>query len=68
MTTRPSLFADEVLPTVSQTTVRFDSDGDGTRVVLTEQALSRHDQERPRWREQGVGDWLDALGRQAAQR
>jgi hypothetical protein len=26
------------------------------------------DQEQPEWREQGTGDWLDALGREVAQR
>ncbi|SDU52417.1 SRPBCC family protein [Jiangella alkaliphila] len=54
--------------TVSLTTVRFVRDGDGTRLVLTEQGTFLDDQEQPEWREQGTGDWLDALGRQVAQR
>lgn len=62
------LFTDEVLSTVSLTTVRFARDGDGTRLVLTEQGTFLDDQEQPDWREQGTGDWLDALGRQVAQR
>jgi uncharacterized protein YndB with AHSA1/START domain len=63
-----ALFTDEVLSTVSLTTVRFARDGDGTRLVLTEQGTFLDDQEQPEWREQGTGDWLDALGRQVAQR
>lgn len=61
-----ALFADGVLATVSLTTVQFARDGDGTRLVLTEQGTYLDDQERPEWREQGTGDWLDALGRQVA--
>ena len=53
---------------MSLTTVRFARDGDGTRLVLTEQGTFLDDQEQPEWREQGTGDWLDALGRQVAQR
>ena len=63
-----ALFTGEILSTVSLTTVRFDEDGDGTRLVLTEQGTFLDDQEQPKWREQGTGDWLDALGRQVAQR
>lgn len=63
-----ALFTDQILSTVSLTTVRFDQDGDGTRLVLTEQGTFLGDQEQPEWREQGTGDWLDALGRQVAQR
>ena len=63
-----ALYTDEVLSTVSLTTVRFVRDGDGTRLVLTEQGTFLDDQEQPEWREQGTGDWLDALGRQVAGR
>ncbi|MER7643622.1 SRPBCC domain-containing protein [Streptomyces sp. NPDC126522] len=63
-----ALFADEVLSTVSLTTVRFTHDGDGTRLLLTEQGTFLDDREQPEWREQGTGDWLDALGRQVARR
>ncbi|SEF17732.1 SRPBCC domain-containing protein [Jiangella alba] len=62
------LFADGVLSTVSTTTVQFGGDGDGTRLLLTEQGTFLDDQEQPEWREQGTGDWLDALGRQVAPR
>ncbi|MGW3353097.1 SRPBCC domain-containing protein [Nonomuraea rubra] len=63
-----ALFTGEVLSTVSLTTVRFVRDGDGTRLVLTEQGTFLDGQEQPEWREQGTGDWLDALGRQVARR
>jgi uncharacterized protein YndB with AHSA1/START domain len=61
-----ALFTDGVLSTVSLTTVRFSPDGDGTRLVLTEQGTFLDDREQPDWRERGTGDWLDALGRFAA--
>jgi uncharacterized protein YndB with AHSA1/START domain len=63
-----ALFTNDVLSTVSLTTVRFVRDGDGTRLVLTEQGTFLDDREQPEWREQGTGDWLDALGRQVAGR
>jgi uncharacterized protein YndB with AHSA1/START domain len=62
-----ALFADEVLSTVSLTTVQFIPEGDGTRLVLAEQGTFLDDQEQPEWREQGTGDWLDALGREVTQ-
>jgi uncharacterized protein YndB with AHSA1/START domain len=63
-----ALFTDGVLATMSLTTVQFANDGDGTRLVLTEQGTFLDDREQPGWREQGTGDWLDALGRQVARR
>jgi uncharacterized protein YndB with AHSA1/START domain len=63
-----ALFSNQVLSTVSLTTVQFDRDSDGTRLLLTEQDTFLDDQEQPEWREQGTGDWLDALGRQVVQR
>lgn len=63
-----ALFANEVLSTVSLTTVLFTGEGDGTRLVLTEQGTFLDDQEQPDWRRQGTGDWLDALGRHVAPR
>ena len=63
-----ALFANEVLSTVSLTTVLFTCEGGGTRLVLTEQGTFLDDQEQPDWREQGTGAWLDALGRQVAPR
>jgi uncharacterized protein YndB with AHSA1/START domain len=48
--------------TVSLTTVELHPTGDGTRLVLTEQGAFLDGLEQPAWREQGTGDWLDALG------
>lgn len=59
-----TLFADEILSTVSLTTVLFTCDGDGTRLTLIEQGTFLDDHEQPGWRQQGTGDWLDALGHQ----
>jgi uncharacterized protein YndB with AHSA1/START domain len=53
-----------VLATVSVTTVEFVPEGTGTRLMLTEQDTFLDDQEQPEWRQQGTGDWLDALGRE----
>ncbi|WP_329047303.1 SRPBCC family protein [Amycolatopsis sp. NBC_01488] len=50
------------LATVSITTVELLPEGDGTRLVLTEQDTFLDDAEKPEWREQGTGDWLDKLG------
>lgn len=57
-----ALFGDEVLSTVSLTTVLFAPEGAGTRLTLIEQGTFLDDQEQPEWREQGTGHWLDALG------
>ncbi|MFK0132376.1 SRPBCC domain-containing protein [Streptomyces rubiginosohelvolus] len=63
-----ALFTGEVLSTVSLTTVRFSPDGGGTLLVLTEQGTFLDDQEQPQWREQGTGEWLDALGQEVDER
>lgn len=63
-----TLFGDEALSTVSLTTVRFAPKGNGTRLILAEQDTFLDDQEQPDWRQQGTGDWLDALGHQVDQR
>jgi uncharacterized protein YndB with AHSA1/START domain len=47
---------------VSLTTVELHAAGGSTRLVLTEQGAFLDDLEQPAWREQGTGDWLDALG------
>ncbi|WP_410636330.1 SRPBCC domain-containing protein [Amycolatopsis sp. cmx-4-83] len=57
-----TLSGDEVLATVSITTVELEADGGGTRLVLTEQGTFLDGAEEPQWREQGTGDWLDRLG------
>jgi uncharacterized protein YndB with AHSA1/START domain len=56
------LSQDDRPATVSLTTVEFHDVGDGTRLVLTEQGTFLDGLEQPAWREQGTGDWLDALG------
>ena len=48
--------------TVSLTTVEISPAGHGARLVLTEQGTYLDGLEEPRWREQGTGDHLDALG------
>jgi uncharacterized protein YndB with AHSA1/START domain len=56
------LIQDDRPATVSLTTVELHPTGDGTRLVLTEQGAFLDGLEQPAWREQGTGDWLDALG------
>jgi uncharacterized protein YndB with AHSA1/START domain len=53
--------ADTVV-TVSLTTVELTPEGDSTRLVLTEHGAFLDGHEQPDWREQGTGQWLDALG------
>jgi uncharacterized protein YndB with AHSA1/START domain len=48
--------------TVSLTTVEFVPEGEGTRLTLVEAGAYLDGREQPAWREQGTGDWLDALG------
>ncbi|MFJ7214279.1 SRPBCC domain-containing protein [Amycolatopsis sp. NPDC098790] len=57
-----TLSGDKALATVSLTTVELTADGEGTRLVLTEQGTFLDGAEEPAWREQGTGDWLDRLG------
>lgn len=51
------------LSTVSQTTVEFIANGDGTRLVLVEQGVYLDDMEQPEWREQGTNSQLDTLAK-----
>jgi uncharacterized protein YndB with AHSA1/START domain len=46
--------------TVEFTTVESGPHGDGTRLVLTEQATFLDGREDPSWRETGTGNWLGA--------
>jgi uncharacterized protein YndB with AHSA1/START domain len=58
-----TLSADEILATVSLTTVELSPTGEGeTRLVLTEQGAFLDGHEQPEWRERGTRDWLGALG------
>jgi len=57
------LSEDSTVATVSLATVEFASDDHGTRLVLVEAGAYLDGREQPAWREQGTGDWLDALER-----
>lgn len=57
-----TLSADDVLSTVSVTTVLIEAEAEGTRLTLIEQATFLDGHEEPSWREQGTGCWLDDLG------
>jgi len=59
-----TLFTDGEPATVSLTTVRFEPDGDGTLLTLTEQGTFLDGKEQPDWREKGTSDQLDALARE----
>lgn len=56
-----TLSVGENVVTVSLTTVELTPDGDTTRLVLTEHGAFLDGHEQPAWREQGTGEWLDAL-------
>ncbi|WP_103339366.1 SRPBCC family protein [Amycolatopsis sp. CA-126428] len=59
-----TLTGDGSLATVSTTTVELFQEGDGTRLVLTEQDTFLDGAEQPEWREQGTSDWLAKLGKE----
>ena len=61
------LSEDDTVATLSLTTVEFLADGDRTRLVLVEAGAYLDGHEQPAWREEGTGDWLDALGRHLRQ-
>ncbi|GLY36984.1 activator of HSP90 ATPase [Amycolatopsis sp. NBRC 101858] len=50
------------LATLSTTTIELADEGAGTRLTLTEQGTFLDGAEKPEWREQGTGEWLDRLG------
>jgi uncharacterized protein YndB with AHSA1/START domain len=56
-----TMVAGDRVMTLSLTTVQFEPNGNGTRLLLTEQGTYLDGHEDPSWREQGTGDWLDAL-------
>lgn len=47
---------------VSVVTIEIEPDGDGTRLVFTEQGAYLDGWDRPEYREQGTAELLDALG------
>jgi uncharacterized protein YndB with AHSA1/START domain len=57
-----TLSVGENVVTISLTTVELTADGDTTRLLLTEHGAFLDGHEQPAWRQQGTGDWLDALG------
>ncbi|MEV0776556.1 SRPBCC family protein [Streptomyces sp. NPDC050433] len=57
-----TLHGGKTLATASLTTVEFEPDGEGTRLILTEQGSFLDGHEKPEWREHGTGEWLGALG------
>ncbi|WP_409492666.1 SRPBCC domain-containing protein [Amycolatopsis sp. cmx-11-12] len=62
-----TLSANDVLATVSVTTILFEAEAGGTRLTLIEQGTFLDGHEEPSWREQGTGDWLDKLGKTLSQ-
>jgi uncharacterized protein YndB with AHSA1/START domain len=56
-----TLSVGENVVTVSLTTVELTANGDTTRLVLTEHGAFLDGYEQPAWRQQGTGQWLDAL-------
>lgn len=56
------MYAEEMLTSVSVTTVEFQPAGAGTRVVLTDQTAFLDGHDKPGAREPGFGNLLDALG------
>ncbi|WP_285724873.1 SRPBCC family protein [Psychromicrobium xiongbiense] len=59
--TTSTLHTEDRLSTVSVTSVEFQAEGSGTRVVLTEHGIYLPGQEQPLWREQGTAQQLDTL-------
>jgi uncharacterized protein YndB with AHSA1/START domain len=53
----------DALTTTSLTSVEFQPDGEGTRLVLTEHGAYLDGHELPEWREGGTGEQLDKLGK-----
>lgn len=56
------LSEDDVVATVSLTTVELVPTAGGTRLVLTETGAYLDGREQPAWREEGTASWLDRLG------
>jgi uncharacterized protein YndB with AHSA1/START domain len=56
-----TLSVGENVVTVSLTTVELTADGHTTRLLLTEHGAFLDGHEQSAWREQGTGQWLDAL-------
>jgi uncharacterized protein YndB with AHSA1/START domain len=57
-----TLHVGNALSTVSLTTIEFTTEGDTTKVIVTDQGTFLNDLEKPEWRKQGTESQLDALG------
>jgi hypothetical protein len=57
------LSEDDVVATVSLTTVEFVPEAGGTALVLVEAGAYLDGRELPLWREEGTAQWLDGLAR-----
>jgi uncharacterized protein YndB with AHSA1/START domain len=55
------MYRDETRISVSLATVEFKPDGDGTRLIFTEQGAFLDGEDKPEYREEGTGSLLDAL-------
>jgi uncharacterized protein YndB with AHSA1/START domain len=64
--TTSTLHTEDVLSTVSVTSVEFWAEDAGTRLVLTEHGMYLPGQEKPTWREQGTAQQLDMLAAEFA--
>ncbi len=58
----------DTVATASLTTVELVPEDEVTRLVLVEAGAYLDSREQPAWREQGTGDWLNALGDDLAKR
>lgn len=61
------MYQDDVRTSVSVATIELKPDGDGTRLVYTEQGAFLDGHDTPESREQGTGGLLDALGKELDQ-
>lgn len=61
------LSENDIVATVSLTSVELAPEGDETRLTLVEAGAYLDGREQPEWREEGTASWLDALGRHLSQ-
>lgn len=64
--TTSTLHTGDRLSTVSATSIEFQAEDGGTRLVLTEHGMYLPGQEQPAWREQGTAQQLDTLAAEFA--
>jgi uncharacterized protein YndB with AHSA1/START domain len=61
------LSENDTVATVSLTTVEFEAHDTGTQLFLVETGAYLDEREKPAWREEGTGEWLDSLRRHLAE-